>query len=64
MDRLKEGSTWAGIGIFFQILANFFPAYALYAHALSGGAAAIAAALPDAGKAAASATAATFDERG
>lgn len=47
MDRIKEPSTWAGLGLFFQVLKAFFPQHAMYADALTGGAAAVAAALPE-----------------
>ncbi len=47
MQRLKEGSTWAGFGIFFQVAKGFFPQYALILDGASGVAAAIAAAIPD-----------------
>lgn len=48
LDRIKEPSTWAGIGVLFQVLKAFIPPHAgIYADALSAGAAAIAGALPE-----------------
>jgi hypothetical protein len=47
MDRLKEPSTWAGIGVIFQVLKAFFPQYAFFADALSAGAGSIAVALKE-----------------
>lgn len=52
LQRLKEPSTWAALGILFQVLKGFLPATAhVYADAISAGAGSIAAALPEAAKA-------------
>ncbi|WP_158522521.1 hypothetical protein [Herbaspirillum robiniae] len=42
MDRLKEPSTWAGLGILAQVLKGFFPAYALVLDGASAAAGALA----------------------
>jgi hypothetical protein len=47
MKRLKEPSTWAGLGVFAQVLASIFPQYALALNVVSGCAAAAAGALPE-----------------
>lgn len=49
MNRLKEGSTWAGFAAVLAALASSLPAYADLFTALAGVAAAIAARIPDAG---------------
>lgn len=50
LDRLKEGSTWAGFAGILQALKYFInPAMAGYIDAVTMGAGAIAAALPDRG---------------
>ncbi|MFZ6639202.1 hypothetical protein ACO0LL_05630 [Undibacterium sp. TC4M20W] len=36
MKRFTEASTWAGLGVMAQVLANFLPAqYAIYLHGAS-----------------------------
>lgn len=47
MNRLKEPSTWAGIGVLAQVLASMFPMYAVAFNVVSGCAAAAAGALPE-----------------
>jgi len=48
MHRLAEPSTWAGIGIMFQVLKGFMPAHTqMYADALSAAAGALAASLSE-----------------
>jgi len=52
MRRFAEPSTWAGIGILFQVLKAFIPPSAhIFADALSAGAAGIAGVLPEKAKA-------------
>jgi len=51
-QRIKEPSTWAGLGVLFQVLKAFLPPSAhIYADALSAGAGAIAGVLPEKAKA-------------
>lgn len=47
MNRLKEPSTWAGVGVLAQVFASFFPQYAIIFNVVSGCAAAAAGALPE-----------------
>ena len=49
MDRLKEGSTWAGLAGFIAALGAMFPHYAGQLTGIAGVAAAVAAAIPDKG---------------
>lgn len=42
MERLLQGSTWAGLGVLLNVLATFFPAYALPLHMATAAAAAAA----------------------
>lgn len=46
LSRFSEPSTWAGVGILFQVLAQSFeivkPDLSLFFHALSGGAGSVA----------------------
>ena len=42
-ERLKEASTYAGIGVFATLGASLFPAQALALHAIAGAAASLAA---------------------
>lgn len=48
MNRFKEPSTWAGLGVLLQVLKAFVPQYAVLIDAASAGAAAIAVKLPEA----------------
>lgn len=49
MKRLTEASTWAGLGVFFQVAKAFVPPqYAVVLDAASGLAAAAAGVIPDA----------------
>ncbi|MBN9357544.1 MULTISPECIES: hypothetical protein [Pseudomonadota] len=47
MDRIKEPSTWAGLGILAQVLKGFFPAYALALDGVSAAAGALAGVLTE-----------------
>ncbi|MFZ6732230.1 hypothetical protein ACO0LG_09940 [Undibacterium sp. Ji42W] len=48
MKRLTEASTWAGLGIMAQVLANIVPGqYGLYLHGISAVAAALAGVIPE-----------------
>jgi hypothetical protein len=39
MNRLKQGSTWAGIGVILTTIGNFIPGYGIYLIALGAAAA-------------------------
>lgn len=49
MNRIKEGSTWAGLGAIFQALAFVFPAHALALNAATAAAGGVAVVLRDRG---------------
>lgn len=39
MNRLKQGSTWAGLGVILTTLGSFIPVYGIYLQALGAAAA-------------------------
>lgn len=46
MNRLTQGSTWAGLGVMLATISNFVPGqYSVFVHAAAAAAAAIAGAL-------------------
>jgi hypothetical protein len=51
MDRLKEGSTWAGLAGFLGAMASVFPAWAPHLAGLATIAGAVAGMIPDKGAA-------------
>jgi len=47
MNRFKEPSTWAGLGVAVQMLKMFFPQHSVYIDAVSAAAGAMAMKLPE-----------------